>query len=131
MKKIILAILTILYMGASTGATVHLHYCMGRLAGWGLKHHQSKECGNCGMMKSAMDNGCCKDEQQFFKDNSDQKSAEPAFESIQFEAIASPVLYINEYDNNFLSVPVKRISFNTSPPSGSLALYIRNCVFRI
>ena len=66
MKKFVTAILAVLYLGTSTGATVHMHYCMGKLADWGLGHNKSKTCGNCGMEKSEeKDNGCCKDEHKF------------------------------------------------------------------
>jgi hypothetical protein len=51
MKKLFVAILAILYLSTSTGATLHVHYCMGRLAGWGLGHNNSKTCGKCGMEK--------------------------------------------------------------------------------
>ncbi|MBK6990321.1 MAG: hypothetical protein IPH34_00115 [Chitinophagaceae bacterium] len=36
MKKFITAILAVLYISTSTGAMVHMHYCMGQLADWGL-----------------------------------------------------------------------------------------------
>ena len=51
MKKFITAILAVLYLGTSSGATIHMHYCMGKLADWGLGHQNSKTCGNCGMEK--------------------------------------------------------------------------------
>ena len=47
MKKFITAILAVLYLGTSSGATIHMHYCMGKLADWGLGHKNSKTCGQC------------------------------------------------------------------------------------
>jgi hypothetical protein len=40
MKKFITAILAVLYLGTSSGATIHMHYCMGKLAEWGLGHQK-------------------------------------------------------------------------------------------
>lgn len=51
MKKVLAFILLFVYLGTSTGATVRLHYCMGELAGWGLKDVPSETCGSCGMEK--------------------------------------------------------------------------------
>lgn len=75
MKKILLAILSILYLGTSTGATVHMHYCMGKLANSSLMHDDAANCSKCGMKKAKeKDNGCCKDEQKFVKNDKDQKN---------------------------------------------------------
>ena len=77
MKKLLIAIFALLYISTSTGATLHIHYCMGKLADWGLGHNNSKTCGECGMEKSEeKDNGCCKDEHKFIKNDTDQKTGE-------------------------------------------------------
>ena len=38
MKKTIIAIVAFFYLVISSGFTVHIHYCMNKLAGWGLFH---------------------------------------------------------------------------------------------
>lgn len=60
MKRILVTILSVLYMISATGATVHLHYCMGKLVGAAFSHEDEEMCDNCGMEKSAS-KGCCKD----------------------------------------------------------------------
>ncbi len=76
MKKIIVAILALLYITTSTGATIHMHYCMGELADWGIGLNDSKTCGKCGMDKSdEKDNGCCNDEQKQVKLETDHQKA--------------------------------------------------------
>ena len=99
------------------GATIHLHYCMGKLASWGLIDHESKNCPKCGMAKKTYDSqcktakmGCCKDEHKQIKTDKDQKLfpseffkynnlskdialSEPAIESI--EAFSVPTEYPN------------------------------------
>lgn len=68
MKRFAAAILAVLYISTSAGATVHLHYCMGKLADWSLGQKESKTCGNCGMKTNeAKEKGCCNDENKFLK----------------------------------------------------------------
>jgi hypothetical protein len=74
MKKLLFAILAFTYLVATTGATLHMHYCMGRLAGTGLWKDDSGHCGLCGMEKSDDgDNGCCNDKQEDVKIEVDQQ----------------------------------------------------------
>ncbi len=44
MKKVLTTILAFVYLSTSMGATIHLHYCMGKLASWSLIDHESKNC---------------------------------------------------------------------------------------
>jgi hypothetical protein len=80
MKKVLATILAFVYLSSSMGATIHLHYCMGKLASWGLIDHESKTCPKCGMFKkkpaskcmtAKMD--CCRDEHKQIKTDKDQK----------------------------------------------------------
>lgn len=76
MRRLLFTILAFTYMVATTGATVHMHYCMGRLAGAGLWKEDSGHCGICGMEKSNdEDNGCCDDTQEDVKIQVDQQNA--------------------------------------------------------
>jgi hypothetical protein len=131
MKKIIVAILAILYMGTSTGATLHMHFCMGKLADWGLSHNDSKTCGKCGMEQSEIANGCCKDEQKFVKNNADQKNVEVLFQVNQAIAIALPVSFFVMPSVNFPAETISNFVSNTPPRCAVVAVYIRNCVFLI
>jgi hypothetical protein len=74
MKKLLSAMLALLYLGTSVGATVELHYCMGRLVEWSLWHKDNSICSNCGMEKKhELTKGCCKDEYKQIKIDKDQK----------------------------------------------------------
>lgn len=75
MKKLLLSILTILYLVSTTGAMLETHFCMGEVADWSLGDSTGEKCGICGMQKSAgQDNGCCSDRENFLKITDDQKS---------------------------------------------------------
>ena len=132
MKKFVAAILAVLYLGTSTGATVHMHYCMGELADWGLGHNESKTCSNCGMEKSdEKDNGCCKDEHKFVKNDTDQKTAQVSFQLMQLVEIALPVSFVEIPAADFPTVTEENPISHAPPRSGGVAVYVRNCTFLI
>ena len=132
MKKFAAAILAIFYLSTSTGANIHMHYCMGEMADWGLGHNKSKTCGNCGMEKSSeKDNGCCKDEHKFVKNTTDQKIVES---SLQFTEI-----FGNSIVPDYPELPSIKLSSlteenpvsNAPPRSSGIAVYILNRTFLI
>jgi hypothetical protein len=132
MKKFIVAILALVYITTSTGATLHMHYCMGQLADWGLGQNKSKTCGKCGMDKSEeKDNGCCKDEFKLVKNDTDQKASEAGFKLIQLITVALPVSFVEIPSVNFPSVTEENPISHAPPRTGGVAVYIRNCVFLI
>ena len=131
MRKLSVLILAILYISISTGATVHVHYCMGKLAGWGFGQDDSKTCGKCGMPKHEKDNGCCKDKHKFIKSNTDQKITESAFQSIQLKAFFLPSSLFDISNIDFHSVTDEIPDAHAPPQTYGVAVYIRNCVFLI
>ena len=132
MKKLIVTILALIYITTSTGATVHLHYCMGQLADWGLGCDNSKTCGECGMQElDKKKDDCCKDEHKFVKNDNDQKYSEAGFYFMQVLALALPPSFF-EFQTYYFPSPTEGIPMSHAPPRGSgVALYIRNCVFLI
>ena len=139
MKKFIVAILAILYLATSIGATVHLHYCMDKLVAWDLGDKEdNKICPYCGMAKTSTadehcasdSKGCCKDEQKQVRIEKDQKATENNFDfsKILFQPITISPVYINaNYTATHLEYPVS----NSPPRTGAIPLFVRNCVFRI
>ncbi len=119
-------------MSTTTGANIHMHYCMGKLADWGLGHNKSKTCGKCGMEKTEeKDNGCCKDEHKFVKNDGDQKIAEAGFQMMQLASVALPVSFVEIPDNNFSSVTEENPISHAPPRSTGVAVYILNRTFLI
>ena len=130
MKKLLVAIVAMLYISTSSGAVVHLHYCMGKLAGWGFGDNKSKTCGGCGMEQTdEKGNGCCKDEHKFLKNDSDQKITAAGFQMIQLLALALPVSSIEMPSTDFLFVTDENPVSHAPPRTSAVAVYIRNCVF--
>lgn len=132
MRKSLALIVAIVYLSTTTGATIHMHYCMGKLADWGLGHNRSKTCGNCGMEKSEeKDNGCCKDEQKFVKNDNDQKTAEALVITFASQVIDLLIEYFSVLDIPVSSVTEKYPVSHAPPRSNGVAVYIRNCSFLI
>jgi len=132
MRKSLALIVAIVYLSTTTGATIHMHYCMGKLADWGLGHNRSKTCGNCGMEKSEeKDNGCCKDEHKFVKNDNDQKTAEALVITFASQVIDLPIEYFSVLDIPVSSVTEKHPVSHAPPRSNGVAVYIRNCSFLI
>jgi len=138
MKKFFATILAIIYLSTSVGATIHLHYCMGRLISWGLTANDSKECTFCGMPKNSTSgyystdkDGCCRDEYKNIKIDKDQKATESCcnFLSLSFNTVS----------DNFPNLPETYVASgilghpSTNAPPGPLkvALFLRNRNFRI
>ena len=83
MKKFVTTILAVIYLSTSMGATVYLHYCMGKLFSWSLADTDSKNCGQCGMPKGSVNihclsfkDGCCKEKQAHLRSGKSSKSPE-------------------------------------------------------
>ena len=71
MKRFFVTILSILYLASAIGATVDVHYCMGKSVGANFLHKQDDKCRKCGMHKSKS-RGCCQDKQETFKTSEHQ-----------------------------------------------------------
>ena len=131
MKKIVVAILAILYMSTATGATIHIHYCMGKLVNWSLWHSKEDKCSKCGMKKTdGKDSGCCKDEHKQIKLENDQKISKIAVQFLQLAAFDIQVSFIEIPSHRFASA-IEENPVSRAPLRSSDAVYIRNCSFLI
>lgn len=126
MKKFLIGILAIIYLGVSTGFVINKHYCMGKIASADLMHNN--KCGKCGMKNSS--GGCCKDEFKVIKLSDSHKIISNDIN------IFAPVALINNsksiFDSNVFSSNVTSDFNNHSPPySQAISLNILYSVFRI
>lgn len=132
MKQFLVTILAFLYLATSTGATVHMHYCMGKLVNYGLLEGKNDRCGKCGMKKTPIKKkGCCNDEQKQIKLANDQKTAESAIQLMQSVAVDLPVSFMEIPSNHFSSIAEANPISHAPPPDTGVAVYIRNCSFLI
>ena len=132
MKKVLVFILALVYLAASAGATVHMHYCMGDLAGWSFTDKGNDHCGVCGMKKSTTNKkGCCNDEHRQFKLQQDQNAAALHFIINPVTAVISSPVYLPANTGNFTSIAEERPLTNSPPPCSSIPVYLSNRNFRI
>ena len=131
MKKFIIAIVAILYLGTSSGATIHLHYCMDKLIGWGLWSKHGDYCSKCGMNKAKkLSKGCCKDEQKHVKLAGDQKLAESV--QLFYTSLAASTVPFFELSEVYVPSVIEQKPLAHAPPrNAGLTLYIQHCIFRI
>jgi hypothetical protein len=130
MKRLLVTILAMLYLCTSTGATIHLHYCMGKLVSMKLWHSDTGKCGNCGMKKNkAFAKKCCKDEHKLIKLDKDHKKATE--NALQFtHMVASvPAAYF-EFPKVYIPCTAEEQPVSHAPPKSN-RLHILHCTFRI
>lgn len=132
MKKFIAIILAVLYMGSSTGATIHLHYCMGKLVEQGLWQKEDG-CTRCDSEKesSACADDCCKDELKTIKLEKDHKVAEMALQWMQHSSPAIPVSFPAFESAALQSATLEHPVSHAPPRTGKVSTYLFNCNFRI
>ena len=74
---------------------------------------------------------CCKDENKFIKNDTDQKTAEVSFKMAQVMTVALPVAFFEIFAAPISSVTEANPLSHAPPRDSGVAVYIRNCVFRI
>ena len=127
MKKLLIAILAIVYLGVSSGVAMTIHYCMGKVSSIDLLH-QNDKCGKCGMKTGS--GGCCKDEFKIFKLKDSHKLITNEIN------ILLPVAFIDNpgyiFSSGLYASAASSDHNNHSPPvSQGISLCILNCVFRV
>ena len=131
MKKLLVTILAIVYLGTSSGVVLHMHYCMGQLAELGFSVKSSKVCSKCGMLQSTKKKGCCKDESSFVKNTSDQKLDLNSFQLLQSFAIETMHPLMETPAPMFQEIALLLPISHAPPDAGGPAVYIRVCSFLI
>jgi hypothetical protein len=128
MRKSLLFVLLLVYALSSTGATISLHFCCGKLDSVSLSAPMKDKCGKPGMGISK--EHCCDNKHVELKLKADQ---EPAYKWAQTQKLVStPVitpLYLEP-----VPVPAEPLyQLPNGPPvrSSLLPLFIKHRVFRI
>ena len=138
MKKFLATILAFIYLSTSMGATLHLHYCMGKLISWGLFDQNGKNCAFCGMPKKT-DNkhcgiataGCCKDEHKQIKTDKDQKLVQSEYQALTIfpEAVADTNHKLLDFGISSITIGYPNV--NAPPSPGKVPVFLLNRNFRI
>ncbi len=133
MKRFLVTILSVLYMAGALSLTVHMHYCMGKLASVSFIHAEDDQCGKCGMTKTEKSKkGCCKDDHKTIKTNDHQQSNVSFDFSNDLIAIAPHSPYPLFLVSAILHTPGK-VNLANAPPSvwRTCPIYVLNQNYRI
>jgi hypothetical protein len=129
MKKLVIGILAVLYMGVSSGIAMEIHYCMGKKAGMEFYGSSSDKCGKCGM--SEKNTGCCHDEHKFYKLSDSHKSVS---NDINFTADEIAVVADHHYLYDWQipgTIALTAVNNHSPPDPAGPSACILNCVFRL
>lgn len=131
MKKLVTVFIALIYFTFSTGATVHLHYCMGEYISASLFDTNKGVCDNCGMNESGNNNDCCQDVQVKAK-ISDSHHVSPLYYCPETPSIIVPPSFtISTQVRIYATVPTTFFA-QPHPPSGlSHPLFIQYRNIRI
>lgn len=129
MKKFTVILIAILYTAVTSGFTVNVHYCMGKLATVKLQSHADHACNKCG--KPGKSGNCCKDEFKYCKFEASHQAVK-VIQSVAPEVmdLSLPVIIVPV-------PPVQVITtfsayYHHAPPGISdIPLYIQHCTYLI
>lgn len=130
MKKFLVTILSVFYLGVSSGATLHFHYCKGQLVEWGTVSKKEVKCSKCGM-QAASAKDCCKHQNQQLKVDTLQKLSEKLFQLKPFSIDLGYPIYLSTSENNISSL-TEEFPISQAPPEAQRTpAFILHCNFRI
>lgn len=134
MKKVLVSILAVLYLGLSIGATIDVHYCMGKLLDVDFNHKTESDntCNKCGMKKLPDGKGCCRNAHMALSIERVQNFAPCQFQFVQTTSE-------NVFTRNIHFPPslITKLSFksymslNKFPGKSTIPIYLINRVIRI
>lgn len=126
MKRLIIAMVLMVYGLASTGAVVHLEYCCGKLSDISLEAAKKDECKKVTLSGKS----CCDSKQVHLKVSGEQELMAKWSNSLKQHAIAPPSTFA-DFRRPLL---FKRSeNFPTGPPidRSTVPLFLQNCLFLI
>ena len=129
MKKLLSAIIIIVYVSMSCGVIINLHYCMGRYQSFDLYASGKNECGKCGM-PTDKPHGCCKDEVKIVKLQDDQNKATISY---NIKNIDAPVMIPSDFiaASPITTDKLQKQEDHEPPGLSGQDMNLHNCVFRI
>ena len=108
MQKFLVIFFSMLYLTVTSGITVNLHYCGGKLKTVSFFSNNEKGC--CGTKKKSK--GCCKDKTKLIKVEENRKVTEASNPTVHLVALLSSQLLFNLSNDNSVDI----ISKYYSPP---------------
>lgn len=111
MKKVFVLLLVVLYGASSFGATINMHYCMDKFAGFSLTESNKEKCPKCGMANT----GCCKDKKKQLKLSIDQQKSGQHQINYSSTCIVLSAFYIHNI-GNAIAISKQNLAYLHGPP---------------
>nr|WP_295867759.1 hypothetical protein [uncultured Chitinophaga sp.] len=131
MKRFFAIFFAFLYTLLTSGFTVNVHYCMGKLASVKLQNVSDKDqCKKCGRPVKSMD--CCKNEAKFCKVTTSHQAAKALQQDVPVSTdLQLPVKILQT--PSLSALQLRHSSYPHDPPDIGAAtpVFLRNCVFLI
>ncbi len=125
MKRVLAFILSFFFLATTTGATFHLHYCMGKLVNVKLGKKETKKCSKCESEESdPCSKNCCKDAYKTVKFEKEYSATDNIFPSFQLKIWAKSVPYVELPQPSFVSVSPVYSKSNAPPRSRNIPIYL-------
>lgn len=132
MKRLTTILLAFLYITLTSGFTVNVHYCMGRLASLEFSSHENDQCNKCSKPEKKKKGKCCREEAKFCKADVSshqlakaQQSSEPAVKDLSLPVAIVPVPAISN------TQPISHYDHGPPDDCKRIPLYIQYCTYLI
>ena len=129
MKKLLVALLMLIYAVPLFATEVHVHYCMNKVTGWSLvSSSKNLDCNKCGMK----DAKCCKDEIKIVKSANENYFVSTVKYQGGFKYEFTPKVietYIDTFDYKKASIRLPQ--YHAPPDLNSVDFQSLYCHFRI
>ncbi|MFB6456671.1 hypothetical protein ACE38W_15470 [Chitinophaga sp. Hz27] len=133
MKKVFALILALLYIGTSSGATLHMHYCMGKLINVNLWHKEKvNKCSKCNSnAHMKCEKPCCKDTHKTLQVNKDHQVVNTTIDIAQMAVIAVPTYSLEQRPAHLISLVVAYPVGHAPPAYSKVPVHILHCTYRV
>ncbi|HVI45656.1 MAG TPA: hypothetical protein VM802_12335 [Chitinophaga sp.] len=129
MKRFLAIFFAMLYTLLTSGFSVNMHYCMGKLASVKLQSAPADMCGKCGKPTKGMD--CCKNEFRFCKVTETHQAAKALQTDFQLSTdLTLPVKVLSAPSLSSRTIPAFRY-LHDPPEPPSNPIFLQNCTFLI
>jgi hypothetical protein len=127
MKRILVILLMLAYSLSSSGVTISLHYCCGKLDNISFIKVSTRTCNMGSCLKKT---GCCNDKQISAKVIQEQEQVIKSVLISKYSIVTPPGSYHYSHPQDTL-ITSDRLARVTPLLLPSIPLFIRNCTFRI
>ncbi len=130
-RKLILSMIAVFYLAATSGMVINVHYCMGKVSSVSFtdeEDHNDGACDKCGMVKT--ENHCCKDEITKGKMSDSHQTSTIVFElSAASSAVPVRTIVLSDPEQGQSAIPL--LTYFSPPPRLLNKVYLDVSVFRI